>query len=233
MKGYGQFCPIAVACETFAERWTPLILRELLNGPRRFSELQQGMPLISRSLLSQRLRQLEEAGVVESSPRARGHGREYRATAAAEEFRDVLDGLGRWGQRWATGQFEPENLDLTMLMWSVRGRIALEKLPPKRTVVRFEFRAFPPRCRPLRTCWLVLERRGADVCLRDPGYDVALVVRADASTMARFWTGHVSFEEAVASGGLAVEGPRELARAFPGWLLRSRFAGVGRVAERT
>ena len=228
MKGYGQFCPIAVACETFAERWTPLILRELLSGPRRFNELQQGMPLISRSLLSQRLRQLEETGVIESSPRERGRGRVYRATPAAQEFREVLDGLGRWGQRWATGQFDPENLDLYLLMWNVRNRVALEKLPPRRTVARFEFRAFPPRCRPLRYCWLVLERRGADVCLRDPGYEVALVVRADAGTMARFWTGHVSFDEALAFGGISVEGPRELTRAFPGWLLRSRFADVKR-----
>lgn len=230
MKGYGQFCPIAVACETFAERWTPLILRELLAGPRRFNELQQGMPLISRSLLSQRLRFLEDAGVVESRPLAGRRGREYRATAAAEGFREVLDGLGRWGQRWAIGQFDPDNLDLSMLMWNVRNRIALKKLPPGRTVVRFEFRAFPPRCRPLRNCWLVLERRGADVCQRDPGFEVSMVVRADAAEFARYWTGHLGFDEAVACGGIALEGPRALVRAFPGWLLRSSFAGAKRAA---
>src|SRR5262249_41249599 len=106
MTGYGQFCPIAVACETFAERWTPLILRELLlAGARRFSEIRRGIPLISRSLLTQRLRELEDAGLIQSQPLARGRGREYRPTRAAEELRDVLERLGEWGQRWGTGQF--------------------------------------------------------------------------------------------------------------------------------
>ncbi|HEY2995131.1 MAG TPA: helix-turn-helix domain-containing protein, partial [Methylomirabilota bacterium] len=108
MKGYGQFCPIAMACETFAERWTPLILRELLAGARRFNEIRQGMPLISRTVLSRRLRELEDAGVVQSQALSRGRGREYRATRAAEELRPVLERLGEWGQRWATTQFDPE-----------------------------------------------------------------------------------------------------------------------------
>src|SRR5258707_11316285 len=107
MKGYGQFCPIAMACETFAERWTPLILRELLFGARRFNEIRQGMPLISRTLLGQRLRELEAAGVVQSQPLARGRGREYRPTPAAEEFRDVLERLRGGGQRGATPPFHP------------------------------------------------------------------------------------------------------------------------------
>src|SRR5258705_13740171 len=106
MKGYGQFCPIAMACETFAERWTPLILRELLAGARRFNEIRQGMPMISRTLLTQRLRELEHAGVIESQPLARGRRREYRPTRAAEELRNVLERLGEWGQRWGTTQFD-------------------------------------------------------------------------------------------------------------------------------
>jgi DNA-binding HxlR family transcriptional regulator len=231
MKGYGQFCPIAVACETFAERWTPLILRELLVGTRRFNEIRQGIPRISRTLLGQRLRELEAAGVVESRPLARGRGREYRPTPAAEELRAVLDGLGAWGQRWSTTQFDLENLDLTMLMWDMHRRIDLPRLPARRTVVRFEFRAFPPRCRPLRTCWLVLEREGADVCLKDPGFDVDLVVTADARAMARVWAGAITFAQAVRSGDVRVEGPRELVRAFPSWLLLSHFAHVERPAR--
>ena len=143
MKGYGQFCPIAVACETFAERWTPLILRELLFGARRFSEIRQGMPMISRTLLSQRLRHLEDAGVIESELLARGRGREYRPTRAAEDLREVLERLGEWGQRWGTTQFAPENIDLPLLMWNVRRGVDLPRLPPRRVVVRFDFRAFP------------------------------------------------------------------------------------------
>ena len=231
MKGYGQFCPIAVACETFAERWTPLILRELISGARRFNEIRQTIPLISRTLLGQRLRELEAAGIVRSQPLPRGRGREYRPTPAAEEFRDVLERLGEWGQRWATTQFDPENLDLVMLMWDMRRRIAFKRLPSRRIVVRFEFRAYPPRCRPLRTTWLILERTGADVCLKDPGYEVDLVVHAEARAMGRVWAGAVTFAQAVREGGLRIEGPRDLVRAFPTWLLLSHFAHVERPAR--
>jgi DNA-binding HxlR family transcriptional regulator len=228
MSGYGQFCPIAVACETFAERWTPLILRELLAGARRFGEIRQCIPRISRTLLAQRLRELEEAGVVQSRPLARGRGREYRPTRAAEELREVLERLGEWGQRWGTGQFDPANLDLALLMWNVRRRIDLARLPRRRVVVRFDFRTFPPRFRALQTCWLILEPKGTDLCLKDPGFDVDLVVTADAAAMAKVWTGAITFAQAVRSGGLEVEGPRDLVRAFPTWLLLSHFAHVER-----
>ena len=228
MKGYSQFCPIAVACETFAERWTPLILRELLAGARRFNEIRHGLPTISRTLLGQRLRELEDAGVIQSQPMAKGRGREYRPTRAAEELGGVLERLGEWGQRWGTTQFDPENLDLTLLMWNVRRRIDVERLPDRRVVVRFDFRAFPARCRGFRTCWLILERAGTDVCQKDPGFDVDLVVSADAAAMARVWTGAITFAQAMRSGGLRLEGPRDLVRAFPTWLLLSHFADVER-----
>jgi DNA-binding HxlR family transcriptional regulator len=231
MKGYGQFCPIAVACETFAERWTPLILRELLAGASRFNEIRQTIPLISRTLLGQRLRELEDAGIVQSRPLPRGRGREYRPTPAAEEFRDVLERLGEWGQRWATTQFDPENLDLMMLMWDMRRRINVAGLPDRRIVVRFEFRAYPPRCRALRTTWLILERTGCDVCLKDPGYEVDLVVHAETRAMARVWAGAVPFAQAVREGGIRVEGPRDFVRAFPTWLLLGHFAHVERPAR--
>jgi DNA-binding HxlR family transcriptional regulator len=220
MKGYGQFCPIAVACEIFAERWTPLILRELLAGARRFGEIRQCIPLISRALLAQRLRQLEEAGVVLSQPLPRGR--------AAEEFREVLDRLGEWGQRWGTAQFDPENLDLPLLMWNVSRRIDMERLPRRRVVVRFDFRAFPARCRGFRVCWLILEPHDTDLCLKDPGFDVDLVVTADAAAMAQVWTGAITFAQAVRAGGLKVDGPRDLVRSFPTWLLLSHFAHVER-----
>jgi DNA-binding HxlR family transcriptional regulator len=111
MKGYGQFCPVAVACGVFAERWTPLILREMFCGSRRFNELRRGVPLISRTLLAQRLRELEDAVVVESLPLASARGREYRQTQAGQEFWDVINALGAWGQRWIHGRVNAENLD--------------------------------------------------------------------------------------------------------------------------
>jgi DNA-binding HxlR family transcriptional regulator len=221
MKRYGQFGPIAMACETFAERWTPLIPRELLFGARRFNEIRQGMPLISRTLLTQRLRELEDADVVKSQPLARGRGREYRPTPAAEEFREVLERPGEWGQRWATTQFDPENLDLTLLMWNVRRRIDVQWLPSSRVVVRFDFRAFSARCRGFRKCWLILKRDGPDVCLKDLRFDVDLAITVDAAAMARVWTGAITFVQAVQPAGLRVEGSCDLVRAFPTWLRRA------------
>jgi DNA-binding HxlR family transcriptional regulator len=224
MKGYGQFCPVAVASEIFAERWTPLILRELFAGSHRFNEIRSGMPLISRSLLGQRLRELEDAGVIESTPLPVGRGREYRLTKAGEEFREVVERLGAWGQRHVGHQFAPDNLDPSLLMWAMHRRIDVSRLPKPRMVVRFEFRGVPPRCMQVRTAWLVVEKTGGDVCMRDPGFEVDVVVHADVGALARVYTGHLSFAEGVRTGGIRVEGPRALAQTLPRLLLPSHFA---------
>ena len=226
MKGYGQFCPVAVASEIFAERWTPLILRELFAGSRRFNEIRNGMPLISRTLLARRLRELEDAGVIRSAPLPAGRGREYRLTKAGEEFRAIVDALGAWGQRHAATQFADENLDPMLLMWSMHRRIDVSQLPAPRVVVRFEFRGVPARCRASRVFWLVLERSDVDVCVKDPGFDVDLVVHAEIGAMARVWAGHAPFTDSVRRGDIRLEGPRALVQAFPRWLLLSHFAEV-------
>jgi DNA-binding HxlR family transcriptional regulator len=225
MHGYGQFCPVAVACEVFAERWTPLILRELFAGSRRFSEIRRGMPLISRALLTQRLRHLEDVGVIESRPV--GRGREYRLSQAGAEFHGVIESLGAWGQRWVHGRASAENLDAMLLLWNIRRRLAVDRLPDRRIVVRFEFRGVPAGRGPA-TSWLVASRQEVDVCLKDPGYGIDLVVAADLAAFTRVWLGDVSFDETLRSRQIRVEGPRELVRAFPGWLLLSHFAGVTR-----
>jgi DNA-binding HxlR family transcriptional regulator len=226
MKGYGQFCPVAVACEIFAERWTPLILREMFAGSRRFNQIRQGVPLISRTLLARRLRELEDAGVVQSQPLTGSRGREYRLTRAGEELQAVVDSLGAWGQHYAATQFAPDNLDVGLLMFNIRRRVDVSRLPKPRVVVQFEFRGVPPRCRGMRTCWLVLQRRDVDVCIKDPGFPVDLVVHADMATLARVWAGHLTFAQGTRSGGLRVEGARALVRAFPDWLLLSHYARV-------
>jgi DNA-binding HxlR family transcriptional regulator len=225
MHGYGQFCPVAVACEVFAERWTPLIVRELFAGSRRFSEIRRGMPLISRALLTQRLRHLEDVGVVESRPI--GRGREYRLSQAGAEFHGIIEGLGNWGQRWVHGRASAENLDASLLLWNMRRRLAVDRLPDRRVVVRFDFRGVPAGRGPV-TAWLVVTRKDVDVCLKDPGYGVDLVVAAELGTFTRVWLGDVAFEQAVRSRRISLEGPRELVRAFPGWLLLSHYAGVAR-----
>jgi len=227
MQGYGQFCPVAVACEVFAERWTPLILRELLAGSRRFSEIRRGMPLISRALLAQRLRGLEEAGVIGSRPRARGRGREYGLTASGEEFRKVITSLGEWGQRW-TIRVSAQNLDAGFLMWDVQRRIAVDRLPPRRVTIRFDFRRLPPHHRGASTFWLVLDGPEVDLCLKDPGFEVDLVVTADLATFVKVWLGDVKWSQAVSSGAVRLEGAPQWIRAFPAWLLLGGFAGVER-----
>jgi DNA-binding HxlR family transcriptional regulator len=231
MKGYGQFCPIAVAAEIFAERWTPLILRELLSGERRFNDIRRGVPLISRTLLARRLRELEDAGVLESRPLPSGRGRDYALSKAGEEFREVLDGLGAWGQRWVHGQFDPNNLDVGVLMWNVRRRIDVRRLPPERVVVRFDFRGLPARYTGMRTWWLILQKSEVDLCLKDGGFPVDVVVDAEAAAMARIWMGQLEFAQALRAGAVRLEGPRALVQALPGWLLLSHYAHVARPAR--
>lgn len=227
MNGHGQFCPVAVACEIFAHRWTPLILRELFAGSTHFNEIRRGLPLISKSLLAQRLRALEAAGVLTCvNPVDRSYP-EYRLTPAGAEFKPVIESLGAWGQRW-TLRFDPQNLDAELLMWNVRRRLAIERLPAERTVVRFDFSGLPLRYRRARVFWLITERVQVDLCLKDPGAEVDLYVSADLASFARIWLGDTSFAEAVRAGSVQLTGRRDLVRRFPSWLLLSHFADVPR-----
>jgi DNA-binding HxlR family transcriptional regulator len=219
-----------MASEIFAERWTPIILRELFSGSHRFNEIHRAIPLISRALLARRLRQLETANVVTSRPRGtggRGLGREYHLTESGREFRATLDALGTWGQRW-TVRVKPENLDATHLMWEMRRRIARTHLPPRRVVARFHFTGVPAIHRGPKRFWLVLERAGVDLCQHDPGYDVDIYVDAELSAMTKIWLGDWSFAEAVRTKKVALVGPRPFVRQFPSWLLLSPFAAVPR-----
>ena len=227
--GFGQFCPIANACEVFAGRWTPIILRELLAGSHRFNEIHRCIPLISRALLARRLRELESAGIITSTRGGKGRGGEYRLTESGKEFRAAIDALGAWGQRWAV-RFEPQNLDAGLLMWNVRRRIAKDRLPDRRVVARFSYGGCPAAYRGPKKFWLVLERSGVDVCLTDPGHEVDLYVDADIAAMAKVWLGDLAFAEAVRAKKIRVTGVPALVRQFPSWLLLSPFAGVPRPA---
>jgi DNA-binding HxlR family transcriptional regulator len=225
--GFGQICPVAVACEVFAERWTPIILREMFAGSQHFSEIRRGVPLMSSALLTQRLRSLEANGVIvrESVPGGRGH--RYRLTEAGREFGSVIEGLGTWGQRW-TVRIERDNLDPGFLMWNVRRRIALDRLPPRRIVVRFKFGGVPVRYRGPRLFWLLLDGTQADLCIEDPGFEIDLYVDADLAAMAGVWLGDITFEHALRSRKVQLTGSHELIQAFPSWLMLSHFAEVPR-----
>src|SRR5258706_11537034 len=227
--GFGQFCPVAVACEVFAERWTPIILRELLAGSHRFNEIHRCIPLMSRALLARRLRDLEAAGVVTVESGANAKGREYHLTDSGREFRAALDALGTWGQRW-TIRVQPKNLDAGLLMWNVRRRIAKDKLPEQRVVAHFNYTGFPASYRGPRKFWLILERSDVDVCLSDPGYEVDLYIDADIGAMASVWLGDLAFVEAVRAREIRLAGMRQLVKQFPSWLLLSHFAPVPRAA---
>lgn len=218
---YGQFCPVAVACETFAERWTPLILRELVLGSRRFNEIHRGLPRMSRTLLAQRLRELAAASVVTSSDG------EYRLTRSGEELGEIVLRLGEWGQRWAS-PVRRDRLDPRVLMWDMRRRIAIDRLPAKRVVARFDFKGVPSACRRSSTFWLLLERPEADLCITDPGFEVDLFVEADLASFARAWLGEVPLRDEIRRGAIRLSGVGETVRAFPSWLLLNTLAAVPR-----
>lgn len=222
-KGYGQYCPLAMASEIVAERWTPLVMRELLFGSHSFNDITRGVPLMSRSLLSKRLRELERAGLVER--RSSGMRRtEYHLTEAGRELEPVMIQLAEWGLRWARRDLLPEHLDPRPLMWDIRRNLNTERLPSHRVVVNFVFGDAPRTA--LRRTWLVLEPDDVDVCYKDPGYDVDLVVKTNIRTLIGVWLGDITWDRAVRSSDVSIDGPRELKRAFPTWLALSPVAGA-------
>jgi DNA-binding HxlR family transcriptional regulator len=226
-SGFGQICPVAVACEVFAQRWTPMILREMFAGSQHFNDIHRGVPLVSRALLVQRLHSLEGHGVIARVSLPGGRGYSYHLTEAGREFHSVIEGLGAWGQRW-TVRIERDNLDPGFLMWNVRRRIALDRLPPRRIVVHFKYAGVPVHHRGPRLFWLILDRMQAELCIKDPGFEVDLCVDADLAAMASVWLGDITFQQAVRSGQVQVTGARKLVQAFPEWLMLSHFAAVPR-----
>jgi DNA-binding HxlR family transcriptional regulator len=171
---YGQFCPVAKASEIFANRWTPLVMRELMARSHTFNELCRGLPLISRAVLVTRLRELEYHGVIERRVRDDGTGRDYWLTPAGEAFRPAVSALGHWGLAHARERIVPSDLDPSLLMWGLRRRTDVGALPERRVVVRFEFAGVPRSRSKFRIMWLVLARSGVDVCAKDPGFEIDL-----------------------------------------------------------
>lgn len=229
MPGYGQFCPIAQAAEVLTERWTPLVIRELaLTGSCRFNDIQRGVPLMSSSLLSKRLRQLEAAGIVERRPRPDGNGSEYHMTEAGQELGPVVVQMGVWSERWLRRPVFEETPDTGLLMWWVRGTVKSDALPPGRTVIHFRFRGAPEK---LRHFWLVLPE--ADLCLSDPGFGVDITLRTDAKTLTAVWVGDLDLGAALKKGSIKLDAPDQLVRSFPKWFgLHPLFAGVEHPASR-
>jgi DNA-binding HxlR family transcriptional regulator len=225
-SSYHQFCPVAKAMELLDERWTMLIVRELVTGSQHFNELRRGVPRMSPTLLSRRLGQLARAGIVDRQD-CGGEVR-YALTDAGRELRPVVEALGVWGTRWI-GEIGDEDLDPKLLLWDMHRNIDHGAAPAGRTVVEFTFTDVPASS---RRWWLVINSGDADVCDADPGYPVAITVIAHLRHLTEVWRGDVSWEQALRSGTVAIHGPEELRRAVPRWFTLSVFAAVSRPARR-
>ncbi|MFI9580618.1 winged helix-turn-helix transcriptional regulator [Streptomyces sp. NPDC052236] len=222
-SSYRQFCPVAKAMELLDERWTLLIIRELIVGSRHFNELRRGVPRMSPTLLSKRLHQLTRAGVVEK--RTDGKDVRYALTAAGQELRPVVEALGVWGTRWI-GQIGDEDLDPKLLLWDIHRNIDRAAVPDGRTVVRFSFPDVPADV--AREWWLMITPDGADVCDADPGFAVTVTVTANLRRLIEIWRGDVAWSDALRIGTLRVDGPEAARRAVPWWFTLSPFASVPR-----
>lgn len=221
-KGYGQFCPIAQAAEVLTERWTLLVIRELLCGSTHFNELRRGVPLMSPTLLSKRLRTLAEAGVIERRA-DRGRGSSYHLTPAGEELRPLIEGLGVWGRRWAQREVREEDLDPGLLMWDVRRNTVPPADLEERLVVNVRFTDADEA---VALWWLLIEPAQVDLCLTDPGHEVDLYLTTTVRRLTRIWLGVDDLLASLGAPDFDVLGPSHLVRAFAGMLRLSAFAAV-------
>lgn len=224
MPGYGQFCPVAKAMELLDERWTMLVVRELLAGSTHFNDLRRGVPKMSPSLLSKRLQTLTRAGVVQ---RSEADGRTfYTLTDCGRELVAVVEALGMWSVRWLSDLVD-KDLDPSVLMWDIRRTIPLDEWPRARTVVAFRLSGAPPKS---SSWWLMVADGEAEVCDFDPGYDVAATVSTSLRALTQIWRGDQSWQRAVLDGSVSIDGTSDARRAVPSWIGQSTLAAVPRPA---
>lgn len=207
MPGYGQFCPVAKTAEMFAERWTPLIIRELCCGPAQFNMLKRRLPLMSKTLLTQRLRELERRGVVNIAEKEGGTGHVYSLTPAGEEFRPLIEMMSLWGQRHMQSILEPEEFDPVFLLMSMQSQIPRSSYPAQRFTVCFLFRNIPKSKMAQQRFWYVFAHPQIDLCMKDPGYPIDVEIDADLETFTRAWMGYIGLADAAARRGIAFGGP--------------------------
>ena len=219
---YNQFCPISKAMDVLGERWTLLIIRELLTGGSRFSELQKALGAISPTLLTKRLGMLEEQGLVVRRPIHGQRGHEYFPTPACKELFPAIEAIGVWGMRWMRHQMEEDDYDMGLLMTHLERSIQTDQLPGRETVIRFHFTDITDNA----DWWIVVEDDDIDVCIHDPGRDVDVFFNVPLRTMCELWMGEDSYKTAMAEGRLDLVGPADLTRHVERWLKPSIFAGV-------
>jgi DNA-binding HxlR family transcriptional regulator len=221
LGSYGQFCPVSMAAEVICSRWTALVVRELLCGSTRFNDLRRGLPLMSPTLLSKRLKELEEAGVVVVVPTGQPGISEYKLTEAGEDLRPVVMALGVWGQRWVESNLTLKNLDPSLLMWDMRRNLDPKPLPPRRVTISFVFPEVPSA---KRSSWLVVDEGRVDLCHSDPGFEVDLYVRASLRSLTAVWMGLATVENEIANKQMELIGDKDVAKSMQQWLGLSPFA---------
>ena len=218
---YGQFCPVAMAAEIFCSRWTPLILREMAVGTRRFNDLRRGVPRMSPTLLSKRLMELRKAGVIEEVTTKKG-GKEYQLTPAGEDLKPIVMALGFWGQRWIDTKVSLKNLDPSLLMWDMRRGLDPKPLPKRRSTIAYHFIDTEPA---RQNYWLVVETDGTvDLCNADPGFEVDLFITGSLRAMTAIWMGVTTVKQEVEAKELEIQGDKAMASAMQEWLGLSPFA---------
>jgi DNA-binding HxlR family transcriptional regulator len=213
-----------MASEIVCTRWTALVVRELLSGSTRFSDIRRGVPKMSPTLLSKRLKELEVSGVIRTTPIA-GGGFEYHLTEAGEELRPIVIGIGNWGQRWVESRLSLRNLDPSLLMWDIRRNLDPDPRPKGRCTIQFQYPDLPGT---QRDWWLVVEQAAVDLCSVDPGYEVDLLITAELRAMTAVWMGLARFGDEIDRGAIRLDGPPVLQRRIRDWLKLSVFAPVPR-----
>lgn len=206
---YGSFCPVAKAAEVVTGRWTPLILYEMMRGSERFSEIQNGVPLMPRSLLARRLKEMEQDGLILRIPLEGQRGHLYRLTPAGNSLRPLIDQLGHWGNTWRVPHIDAQDRNVSHLMWSMRGLFTKPMPSNKRFVFHFEFRNVPRRDHKFRQWWVILRGGAIDLCYTDMGFDVDVTVKADLVAFFRVVHGHASLRQACRAGEIAIDGNTE------------------------